>query len=63
MTNLDWNKYRLEVARDALAAIINAGTYNKNSKYSIFPDPDEICSMAILYADVLIKELKSENNE
>ena len=69
MTNLDWNKYRLEVAKEALAAMISAGTTcfshvgKVESKCAVYPDPDEICSMAVLYADVLIKELKSENDE
>ena len=43
---------RWEAAKDAMCAMIEAGTVR-----GIFPDPEEVCGMAVLYADNLIKQL------
>lgn len=44
--------FRREAAKDAMRSMINAC-----SKDGIFPDPEEVCGMAVLYADNLIKQL------
>ena len=44
--------FRAETARQAMLKMIEVGTEN-----GIYPDPDEVCGMAVLYADNLMKKL------
>ena len=50
----DWLDFRREAAKGAMCAMIQASTDE------CYPDPNEICCMAIEYADELIKQLKEE---
>ena len=52
---IDWEAFRREAAKDAMCAMITATATD-----SIHPDPDEICCMALCYADELIKQMKEE---
>lgn len=51
----EWDNFRREAAKDAMCAMIKEFT-----EKDLYPDPDEICCMAICYADELIKQLKEE---
>jgi len=48
-------RFRREAAKDAMCAMIKEFT-----EKDLYPDPDEICCMALCYADELIKQLKEE---
>lgn len=50
---IDWQAFRAEAAKDAMCAMINSCSTD-----GIFPDPDEVSGMAVLYADNLIAKLK-----
>ena len=50
---MDWDAFRCEVAKQCLPALIQPLVDD-----GIFPDPEEVAGMAIVYADELIKELK-----
>lgn len=50
-----WDEYRREVAKDTLRSMVAAYTIDSAN---IFPDPEEVCGMAVMYADELIKQLK-----
>lgn len=54
-SSVDWDAFRREAAKGALNAIVNS-----SSGDGIFPDPEEVCGMAVLYADELIGQLKKE---
>ena len=41
-----------------MSAIITSSGEN-----SLYPDPEEVCGMAILYADELIKQIKEEERK
>ena len=47
-----WCKFRAEAAKAAMAACL------KEEADGAYPDPEEICGMAVLYADELIRLLK-----
>lgn len=51
--SVDWQTFRAEAAKDAMCAMINSCSTD-----GIFPDPDEVSGMAVLYADNLIAKLK-----
>ena len=54
----DWEKFRREAAKDAMCAMINSCSTD-----GIFPDPDEVSGMAVLYADNLIAKLKEDGKD
>ena len=49
----EWELFRREAAKDAMCAMITADTND-----GIYSDPDEVCGMALLYADKLIDLLR-----
>ena len=51
---VDWSSFRRKTANNAMCAIITA------NPDGVYPDPEEIAEMAILYADELIKQLKEK---
>lgn len=50
----EWELFRREVAKDTLCSMVSAYTVDNAN---VFPDPEEVCGMAVLYADELIKQL------
>lgn len=51
LTTIDWEQRRYEIAKDVLAAVLNAKSY--------YPQEKEAAELAVIYADALIKELKN----
>jgi len=51
----DWDAYRREAAKDAMLKMIM-----RDFDTAVYPDPQEICGMAVLYADELIKKLQEK---
>ena len=54
ISTFDWQAFRAEAAKAAMHAMISAGSDR------VYPDPDEVSQMAVLYANKLIGELKDE---
>ena len=52
----DWTAFRRETAQKALLNAIHV-------EDGVYPDPDEICGMAVLYADRLIELLREEKSD
>ena len=53
LEEMGWDSFRREAAKDAMCAMITADTND-----GIYSDPDEVCGMALLYADKLIDLLR-----
>ena len=51
----DWAAYRREAAKEAMLKMLMS-----DFDTDAYPDPQEICGMAVLYADELIKQLKEK---
>jgi hypothetical protein len=51
----DWDAYRREAAKAAMLKMLMCD-FNTDA----FPDPQEICGMAVLYADELIEKLQGK---
>lgn len=54
LTKIDWEQRRFEIAKSVMSARISAS--------SVFPDEDELASIACRYADALVKQLKAKQN-
>lgn len=54
--SFDWESFRRETAKSAMLSIIKTAV----DKDFIYPDPEEVGAMAVLYAEELIRELKDE---
>ena len=52
--SFDWQAFRAEAAKAAMVACL------KEEADGAYPDPEEVCGMAVLYADELIRLLKDE---
>ena len=53
--SVDWDAYRREVAKAAMLKMLMC-----DFDTDAYPDPQEICGMAVLYADELIKQLQGK---
>ena len=51
-TDIDWKAYHREAAKVILASLVV-------SENGIYPDPEEVAGLAIVYADELVKQLKN----
>ena len=51
----DWAAFRKEAAKDALSAMLKGLT-----DHDLYADPEELCGMAVCYADELIKQLNED---
>lgn len=51
----DWDAYRREAAKEAMLKMLM-----RDFDTDAYPDPQEICGMAVLYADELIAKLKEK---
>lgn len=51
----DWAAYRREAAKEAMLKMLM-----RDFDADAYPDPQEICGMAVLYADELIKNLQEK---
>lgn len=53
--SVDWDAYRREAAKAAMLKMLMC-----DFDTDAYPDPQEICGMAVLYADELIKQLQEK---
>ena len=54
----DWAAFRRDAAKAAMLKMLM-----RDFDTDVYPDPQEICGMAVLYADELIKQLNTKRNE